>query len=143
MNDRKKVSANILTDKSFDIVTIEGKNLIRIVVPRARRSDKPVYLNGNPMSNTYYRTHDGDRKCPDEMIQRMLAERVDESRDTRILKNYSLNDISLESLRIYRQALKTAKPDHPANEKDDQEFLRLIGGWKKDRETGEEGLTVA
>lgn len=65
----------------------------------------------------------------------MLAEQVDDSRDARILKYHGMEDVSTETLQSYRQALKSAKPDHPALSKDDKEFLRLVGGWKKDRET--------
>ena len=54
-----------------------------------------------------------------------------------------MDDLDLESLRGYRQMLQNHKPTHPYNSDDDQEFLRRIGGWKKNRKTGEEGLTLA
>ena len=34
-------------------------------------------------------------------------------------------------------------PDHPWNPLDDLTFVRQIGGWRTDRETGESGLTLA
>ncbi len=47
------------------------------------------------------------------------------------------------SFRAYRQVFANREPGHPWNETDDQEFLRLIGGWRRDRETQEAGLTLA
>jgi ATP-dependent DNA helicase RecG len=78
------------------------------------------------MGNTFLRSNDGDRKCTDDAVRRMLAEQVSDSRDNRVLKNYTLNDLNKETLQAYRQVLKSTKPTHPAHSKSDIEFLRLI-----------------
>ncbi len=52
-------------------------------------------------------------------------------------------DIDMESFHAYRQLCQNVKPDHVFNTYDDVEFLRQIGGWTRNRETGKEGLTVA
>jgi ATP-dependent DNA helicase RecG len=59
------------------------------------------------------------------------------------LPNYDFADIDPDSLRIYRQMLSDIKPGHPALEHQGIEFLRQIGGWRKDRTNGVEGLTLA
>jgi predicted HTH transcriptional regulator len=51
-------------------------------------------------------------------------------------------DIDPESLRIYRQMLRDEKPGHPFLEQDDFEFLKSLRGWRRDRQTGEAGLTL-
>jgi predicted HTH transcriptional regulator len=94
LNNRQKVSSNLLTDKDVNVIRIDGKDLIQIHIPAANRKQKPVYLNGNPFKgNTYRRLHEGDRPCRDEFVKRMLAEQVEESRDTRILTGFSLADL--------------------------------------------------
>lgn len=73
----------------------------------------------------------------------MLAEQVEDSRDDRLLSGYGFEDLSLETLRAYRQVFATRDPGHPWSALDDKEFLRQIGGCRRDRETEQSGLTVA
>ena len=73
----------------------------------------------------------------------MIAEQVEDSRDDRILRGYGFEDLCMETFRAYRQVFANREPVHPWNTLDDLEFLRQLGGWRKDRETGESGLTLA
>jgi predicted HTH transcriptional regulator len=73
----------------------------------------------------------------------MLAEQVEDERDARILPGFDMGDIDPESLRIYRQMLKDEKPGHPYLEQDDITFLSSLRAWRRDRETGISGLTMA
>ena len=143
LNNSGKVSANLLTEKDVETVILDGKTVIQIHVPPATRKQKPVYLNGNPIGNTYRRLHDGDRKCDDETVRRMLAECVEDERDNRILPGFTQNDIDSQTFKIYRQMFKNAKPGHPWLELDDVELLKRLRGWRQDRATKEEGLTLA
>ena len=144
LNNRQKVSVNLLTDALVREVVLESKTILAIEVPRATRKQRPVYLTTNPLAgHTYRRLNDGDRALPDEEVKRMLAEQVDDSRDDRILKGYGISDLDAESLRAYRQVFTNRDPGHVWNALSDSEFLRQIGGWRKDRETGEGGLTLA
>ena len=45
LNDPRRVSVNILSERSVSIVAVEGKHIVAIEVPRARRYDRPVYLS--------------------------------------------------------------------------------------------------
>lgn len=67
----------------------------------------------------------------------------EEAPDSRLLEGFEFSDLDPISLGTYRTQFKSTKPDHPWNDLDDIEFLRSIGAWKKDRQSGEEGLTVA
>src|SRR3546814_8247503 len=96
-----------------------------------------------PLTGTYRRLHDGDRHSDEETVRRMFAEQVEDSRDERIFPDFNLDDIDLASLRIYRQMLIDRKPSHPALDHQGVAFLRQIGGWRKDRGSGSEGLTLA
>ena len=144
LNNRQKVSANLLTDPSVREVSLEGKTILLIEIPRATRKQRPVYLTTNPFAgHTYRRLNDGDRPLPDEEVKRMLAEQVDDSRDDRVLKGYDFDDLNLGTFRTFRQVFTNRDPGHVWNGYNDREFLRHIGGWRKDRETGESGLTLA
>ncbi len=73
----------------------------------------------------------------------MLAEQVEDERDNRILPGFGLDDIDIDSLLAYRQMLRAEKPGHVWLEADDAGLLKQLKGWRRDRQTGEEGLTVA
>lgn len=144
LNDTTKVSANVLSSDDVRLLELEsGLHVIRIEVPRARREQRPVFINGNPLGGTYRRDHSGDYRCSDEQVKRLIAEQVKETRDAERLENYSLDDIDLKSLGVYRNRLASLKSDHPFTELDNKEFLRSIGGWSVDRNSGDEGLTLA
>jgi predicted HTH transcriptional regulator len=143
LNNPAKVSVNLLTDREVVVRELEGKQVLEVKIPVASRKQKPVFLNGQPLGNTYRRLHEGDRRCSEEDVRRMFAEQVEDCRDERILPNYDFADIDPDSLRIYRQMLSDIKPGHPALEHQGIEFLRQIGGWRKDRANGVEGLTLA
>ncbi len=142
LNNRSKVSTNLLTDADVVEARIDGLTILVISIPAATRKQKPVFLNGQPLGNTYRRLNDGDRHCDEETVKRMLAEQIEDERDARILTGYSMEDIDPESLRIYRQMLRDEKPGHPFLEQNDFEFLKSLRGWRRDRQTDESGLTL-
>lgn len=143
LNNPGKVSVNLISDADVSALELDGKTILQVRIPAATRKQKPVYLNGQPLGNTYRRLHEGDRLCDDETVKRMLAEQVEDERDARILKGFGMEDIDLESLRIYRQMLRDEKPGHPYLEQNDFDFLQSLRGWRRDRQNGEAGLTLA
>jgi Predicted transcriptional regulator containing an HTH domain and an uncharacterized domain shared with the mammalian protein Schlafen len=143
LNNREKVSINILTEDNVSVRTHEGKQFIRIIVPPARREQKPVYVGKNPLAGTYRRNFSGDYLCDHTTIKRMIAEQVEKSRDAKLLPHFTEADLDRNSLRAYRNQFSSRKPTHPWNNLDDHEFLRSIGGLTRDRASGEEGLTLA
>lgn len=142
-NNKKKVNVNLLTDQSVQVINLDNKMVIVIEIPIARREQKPVYLNNQPMTETYIRRHEGDCHCSEEQIKRMLAEQVEDSRDDRILAGFDFSDIDQDSLRAYRNLFAVAKLQHPWLELDIIDLFRNIGGWRKNRQSGEEGITLA
>ncbi|WP_374447260.1 helix-turn-helix domain-containing protein [Providencia sp.] len=143
VNNQSIVSYNLLTAKNFQEVDIDGKNIIVVNIPQALRHQKPIFLKNNPIDNTYKRLHEADVKCSKEEVKRMLAEQVEDSRDDKILQGFDLNDIDIDTLNAYKQLLAISKPQHPFLELTSLEFLKKIGGWRKDRQSGYEGLTLA
>ena len=144
VNNKSTISHNLLTSKDVEVVNYKGYNIILFHIPRACREQRPVYRTTNPLGNTFKRNFEGDYKCTDVDVRRMFAD-ADESHpaDGRILKNYTIEDIDTDSLNRYRQLFKLSSPDHPWLALDDIELLRMLGGYRKDRQSGEEGFTVA
>jgi predicted HTH transcriptional regulator len=63
--------------------------------------------------------------------------------DSRILVDYSLEDIDTDSIKRYRQLFSSDKPTHPWLTLTDIELLRQLGGYRKDRVSKREGFTLA
>lgn len=143
LNNRQQVSENILPSSAVEVLAVEDKRILRITVPRANRHQRPIHVGTNPMDGAFRRNHEGDYRCSAEDVRRMLAERVEDERDGRVLVGYGLSDLDTQTFARYRQHFKTLKPDHVWNNEPDQQFLRLVGGWRQNREAREEGVTAA
>ncbi|WP_261642532.1 RNA-binding domain-containing protein [Erwinia mallotivora] len=146
LNDRDRVSANVLkSEQDVQSVTIDGATVLAIYIPAASRKQKPVHLKKTPFGNTYVRLYDGDRICDDMTVKKMLAEQLHDSRDNQILsRHYHFSeDIDLESLTAYRNLLSAYNHQHPYLTYDLFELFKKTGSWRKDRESGEEGITLA
>ena len=73
LNNSAAVSTNLLSDADAVEAVIDGKTILVVRIPQAQRKQKPVFLKGQPLGNTYRRLNDGDRHCDDETVKRMLA----------------------------------------------------------------------
>jgi len=101
INNRQKVSANILSKNDVQIAEAEGKKIIIIEVPRAGRADRPVFLGMNPFSDSYRRDGDGDYHCTSDEVRSMLRDQVDESKDMRVLENIGADVFDKNTLSEY------------------------------------------
>ena len=142
-NNPQKLSLPICQESDFIITKIDEKNIIIIKVPQAKRTQRPVYINNNPMTGTYKRNFDGDYVCSEIEVQQMLRDQSNEPQDYQILDNFDFNDLDSETIKTYRQRFSNREPDHPWLALDDQQLLSQLGGYKKDRNTGQQGLTIA
>jgi predicted HTH transcriptional regulator len=143
LNNRQKISFNTVSNHDIKTIDTDNGQIIVMHVPAATRKQKPVYLNNNPLSKTYIRLHDGDRLCDEETVKRMLAEQQYDARDSLFFPGYTMQDIEEESLLRFRNMLFNKKTGHPFLELNNLEFLKKIGGYKRDRDSGKEGLTLA
>ncbi len=143
LNNKQQVSSNLLLEKDVAVVEREGLNVLMIRVPRATRLQRPVYIGANPLTGTYRRNFEGDYKCDEETVRRMLAEAVEDIRDSKIVVGFDMDDLDLHSLASYRNEMKSTSPNHPWLALGDLEFLRSLGAWGQDRNTRKSGLTLA
>lgn len=145
LNNKGKVSVNILTEKEVKELETEEGYLLLIEVPKADYRNRPVYIDNNP-DNSFKREHEGDYKCTAVEVRRMFAEAniVECPMDSRILPEFSLEkDFDLEAFYKYRQEFATLHRSHPWSSVSDWEFLEMLGGAREDRKTKEKGLTLA
>lgn len=138
-----KVNVNILKDENVYVVEEDGISLIVIHVPRAEYNMRPVYVGENPYRGTYKRNHEGDYHATEHEIRGMIRDQNPDGNDSMILEYYTMDDIDKETLRKYRQIFEIRNEGHVWNPLDDKAFLEKLGGYRKDRRTGVEGLTLA
>lgn len=124
-HNKGKVSATMLAEHDVSVVEVEGNHMLVFRIPKATYDLKPVYLNGNPFGNTYRRNHEGDYRCTDAEVRLMIADAESQghSFDSKILANYTMDDIDMATLRAYRQRFLLRHENHPWNELDDMQFL--------------------
>jgi len=143
VNNRQKIGQNLLNENDVSIETVGEKAVLVIRIPRASRQQRPVFVGLNPLEGTYRRYNEGDYKCSQDEVGRMLADQSEHPADSVILDHFALDDLDAPSIAQYRNRFASRSPDHPWLAEDDKGLLKKLGGWRQDRATGKEGLTVA
>ena len=145
VNNRNKVCRNLLTasDVSIETVPDPERRVIRIRVPRADRRQRPVFIGIDPFRGTFRRNYEGDYRCSEAEVRRMFADQSDEPADSRILTGFAWEDLHPDSLRQFRNRFASIRPGHAWLAEDDRGLLAKLGGWRRDRASGVEGVTLA
>lgn len=144
LNNAQKVSVNVLHDSDVDTVSVDGKDVVVIRVPRARYNVRPVFINGKLMiGNIYKRNHEGDYRCSESELKTMIRDANEDGNDGILIEHYTMDDVDEQTIREYRQEFRDENKDHAWNKLDDKTFLKNLGGYVVDRATGREGLTLA
>lgn len=105
---------------------VDGAHIVVIRVPRAERSYKPVYVDGNPLC-TYRRNGEGDYRCTREEYQAMVRDASVRTQDMLVLNEMDLGVFHPESVRSYRQRMRLSRPGHVWESLEDEEFLLKLG----------------
>lgn len=138
-----KVNENILHDDDVEAMDVGGKTIICIHVPMADWRLKPIYVNDNVYKGTHRRNHEGDYHCTERQVRSMIRDSFEDGNDGVMMHHYTMDDIDLDSLHRYRNHFKVWNDGHVWNEVDDKTFLKNLGGYIVNRESGEEGLSMA
>lgn len=119
----------MLTESSITICTEEnGDKIIAIAVPRAERALRPVYINNNPYTGTFRRNFEGDYHCAKrEVVNAMIRDAAEEACDSRIVEDFSINELNQETIVSYRRSHKLYSPGHPWEKLPDDQYLVMIG----------------
>lgn len=141
VHNKKKVSRCIVTDSDITEYTYHGDVIVVIKVPRATRSQKPIYLDNDVFGGTYRRDHEGDYTCTEDEVKAMIRDSSNDTPDMHILENRKVSDFNKESIKNYRIRYNTRHADNAWTELPDDDFLVRIGAASDD--TGEIKPTVA
>ena len=126
VNNPNKASVNILSSKDVAIEAVGEERIVVINVPRADRTYKPVFVDGNPL-NSYRRNGEGDYKCPSDELHAMYRDASVKTQDMIVLQEMQMDVINAESLRAYRQRMRLSRPGHVWDTLDDEQFLVKLG----------------
>ncbi len=125
-NNPNKTSVNILSSKDVYVQEVDGNRIVVINVPRAERSYKPVYVDGNPLC-TYRRNGEGDYRCTKEEYQAMVRDASVKTQDMIVLSEMDMSVFNKESVRSFRQRMRLSRPGHVWEALEDEDFLLRIG----------------
>ena len=130
VNNRQKVSVNLLVDEDVDAYEVNGDAVLAIHVPRARREDKPVYIDDNMMRGTFRRNGEGDYHCTRAEIKAMLRDQTEETSDMKVLSDMEISDLDIETVHAYRNRHAAYRAEHVWEGLTDEEYLERIGAAK-------------
>ena len=144
MHSKESVNIPLLKENDVQTVKFNGAYFLFFYIPRVDRSLRPVYCGLDPYTGTYRRDLDGDYHCSREEVNSMFADaNLASPVDGRILKNFSKEDLDADSIKQYRRRFEQWNPDHVWNALPEDKFLEKLNVFRKDRKTGEYGLTYA
>lgn len=144
MHNKNCVNIALLKEDDVQTVKFGEVYFIFFYIPRVDRSLRPVYCGLDPYTGTYRRDLDGDYHCSREEVNSMFADaNLASPVDGRILKNFSKEDLDADSIKQYRRRFEQWNPDHVWNALPEEQFLEKLNVFRKDRKTGEYGLTYA
>jgi ATP-dependent DNA helicase RecG len=142
-NSPQKINYPICRDSDVTALTVGEHTVICIQIPQASRQQRPIYINGNPIGGTFKRKYEGDYRCTEAEVRQMLRDAAEDPADGRILEGFTIEDLDAESLMAYRNRFASRSPDHPFLAKSDRDLLESLGGWRRDRLSNIEGITLA
>lgn len=143
VNNRQKVSTNILTDRMVRIENVGSKEVLVIKVPRAERTTRPVYVGMDPRLGSYRRNGEGDYHCSIDEVSLMLRDASPMTEDYKLLTSLDFSVFCPDTIKSYRNIFRLIHENHHWNHEDDEIFMRRIGAVREDKETGKFHPTAA
>ncbi len=130
LNNRQKISANILLEHQVYSVEYEGRDYVVLEIPRADRSYKPVFVGQDMFKGSFKRNQEGDYHCTKEEIKAMIRDQSDTSADSYVLDKVSIKALNSESINSYRNMFRLYHDKHFWNDLPVEDFLIKIGAAK-------------
>lgn len=129
-----KLSPCVLSGDDVRAEEVDGKEVVVIEVPRARRQLRPVHINGNPKTGTYRRDHSGDYLCGVDEVAAMYRDAADEPLDAAVLDDVGMDAFYGETVRTYRRSYDLYHSRSAWSKLDDEEFLCRVGAAGRGRD---------
>lgn len=134
LNNKSKVSANLLLDSNFEIIDVDGKYVLKIDVFECGRGKKPIYLN-NIITNSYKRNNEGDYLVSKDEFLSMINDNYSLSNDSEVNTwGFGFEDIDMDTLKAFRNIFNTNNPNNIYMNLDDEIFCKKIGILKKNKD---------
>ncbi|MDE5713089.1 MAG: putative DNA binding domain-containing protein, partial [Muribaculaceae bacterium] len=127
VNNRQKISANIVTNNMVDVKELNGSKILVVHVPRAERRARPVYVGMDPKSGTFRRNHEGDYHCSLDEMSLMFRDAAYITQDAKVLDKMDMSVFCMDTVKRYRNFFRSTHINHLWNNEDDEMFLRKIG----------------
>lgn len=127
ISQKKYVSANILNREQVRIETLNGKRMIAITVPRAARSQRPVYIGTEVYTGSYRRDGEGDYHCTREEVDRMLREAQKPVSGSEVLEHSGMEVFDYDTVSCYRAYMERERPGQVWRALEDEVFLEKLG----------------
>ncbi|BAH37221.1 MAG TPA: transcriptional regulator [Gemmatimonas aurantiaca] len=137
-----KVSAEIATQcrdmfnvpVRVDVSTeqVDGKPVIVVTVPEAPPHDKPIFFKNTGLpKGAFRRVGSTDQRCTDDDVALLYQGREQQSYDSGIVADASLEDISSEAIAEYRRSQSEFNVDAEALRWTDLELLQALGAVRR------------
>ena len=101
-----------MTDSDLESYEVNGDVILAVYMPRARREDKPVYINGDMFKGTFRRDGEGDYHCTRAEVKAMLRDQTEETMDMKVLEDMEMSDLNLETVHAYRNRHSAYRSEH-------------------------------
>ena len=131
INNRNKVSLNLLREADLEEYSVGEDYILVVHVPVADREQRPIYLNNNLFDCSFKRNHEGDYRCTRQEVQSMLRDQTRKTVDGTALPDISVSELDQDSIQSYRYALESKHRGHPFLQFRNGEFLVRLGAARK------------
>jgi len=131
INNRAKVSINLLKESDLKDYKVGDDAVLVIKVPAADRELKPVYLNNDLFGSSFKRNHEGDYHCTRAEVQAMFRDQARKTVDGNVMSKMDISALVDDSIKSYRLVMESKRPGHPFLNLAKDEFLVKIGAASK------------
>lgn len=123
---------------------VDGKCVLKIFIPEAAPSDKPVYLSATGLpKGAFRRIGASDIRCTDEDLQILYAGRSHQSHDQMPVEGSSMEDLDPEAVELYRTMRARVTASAPELEWNDTDLLQSLHAIVKHPKSKEWVPTIA
>ncbi|NVN19437.1 AAA family ATPase [Muricauda sp. HICW] len=114
----------------IDVENIGGKNIIKVFIPEAAEGTKPIYFQKDGLPRgAYRRIGSSDQRCTDDDL--LIFFQKEETFDSSIVHDASWDDISEDSIALYRKLREKVNPYAEELQYNDKDLLYSLGCAKK------------
>ena len=117
----------------INVEQVSGKNILNIFVPELPEAQKPVYFKNESLPRgAYRRIGSADQRCTDDDLY--IFFNAEDTFDSSILNQTSLDDISEESIALYRKLRSNVNSFAEELQYNDLDLLFALGCCKKEKD---------